>query len=38
MARRFNEFCPDILTQGTGSVAALARELRRTKLLYCWWD
>jgi uncharacterized protein DUF4253 len=37
-ARCFNEFCPDIVTQGTGSVAALARELRRTKLLYCWWD
>ena len=38
LARRFNAFCPDIVTQGTGSVAALARELRRSGELYCWWD
>jgi hypothetical protein len=38
LARRFHEFCPDIVEQGTGTVAALARELRRSEQLYCWWD
>jgi hypothetical protein len=38
LARRFNAFCPDIVTQGTGTVEALARELRRSQQLYCWWD
>jgi hypothetical protein len=38
LARRFNAFCPDIVTQGTGTVEALARELRRSSQLYCWWD
>jgi uncharacterized protein DUF4253 len=38
LARRFYAFCPDIVDQGTGSVAALARELERSAQLYCWWD
>jgi len=38
LARRFYAFCPDIVDQGTGSVAALARELRTSQALYCWWD
>jgi len=38
LAQRFNAFCPDIVTQGTGTVAALARELTRSRELYCWWD
>ena len=38
LAQRFNAFCPDIVTQGTGTVAALARELKRSGELYCWWD
>lgn len=38
LARRFDAFCPDIVTQGTGTVAALARELRRSSQWYCWWD
>lgn len=38
LARRFHAFCPDIVEQGTGSVAALAREIRSDRLLYCWWD
>jgi hypothetical protein len=38
LARRFNAFCPDIVSQGTGSVEALAQELRRSGELYCWWD
>jgi len=24
--------------QGTETVDALARELRESKRLYCWWD
>jgi uncharacterized protein DUF4253 len=38
LARRFNAFCPDIVTQGTGTIEGLARELRRSSQLYCWWD
>ncbi len=38
LARRFYAFCPDIVDQGTGSVAALAGELRTSQALYCWWD
>ena len=32
------EFCPDIVDQGTGSVAALVEELGRDKTVYLWWD
>lgn len=38
LARRFYAFCPDIVEQGTETVAALADELRRSLHLYCWWD
>lgn len=38
LARRFYRFCPDVVDLGTGSVAALAKELRATNALYCWWD
>lgn len=31
-------FCPDVVDQGTETVEALARELRRSRSLYCWWD
>lgn len=30
--------CPDIVDQGTGTVDALADELKRTKTIYFWWD
>jgi hypothetical protein len=30
--------CPDIVDQGTNTVAALADEMRRTNVLFCWWD
>ena len=30
--------CPDIVTQGTNTVEALVVEMRRSNLLYCWWD
>ena len=38
LARRFYAFCPDIVEQGTETVAALARELSQSQRLYCWWD
>lgn len=38
LARRFYAFCPDVVDQGTGTVEALATELRKSKTLYCWWD
>lgn len=30
--------CPDVVDQGTGTVEALAEEMKRTKRLYFWWD
>ena len=30
--------CPDIVDQGTGSVEELAKEIKRTRTLYFWWD
>ena len=38
MAERLYKFCPDIVNQGTGSVAELASELRRLDTFFCWWD
>ena len=38
LARRVHAFCPDVVRQGTRTVAALAREIRETRTLYCWWD
>ena len=38
LARRVYAFCPDVVTQGTETVDALARELRESNQLYCWWD
>lgn len=38
LARQFYDFCPDIVTQGVGSVGALEDELRANGILYCWWD
>ena len=37
-ANVLNEICPDIVTQGVNTVAALIADLRRTNILYCWWD
>lgn len=38
LAARVARFCPDVVWQGTGSVRALAAEMRRERTLYCWWD
>ena len=31
-------YCPDIVTQGVGSVATLAQALRKSTRWYFWWD
>lgn len=30
--------CPDVVSQGTGSIEALIYELKKDKRLYFWWD
>ena len=37
-AREVYEFCPDVVEQGVGTVKALADEMRRSGILYLWWD
>jgi hypothetical protein len=37
-AKEAYEVCPDIVDQGSGSVEALADEMKKTKRLYFWWD
>jgi hypothetical protein len=38
MAEEIYKVCPDVVDQGTGTVEALADELRDYKTLYLWWD
>ena len=38
LAQEAYEVCPDIVDQGTGTVEALAIELKQNKRLYFWWD
>jgi hypothetical protein len=37
-AKRVYKFCPDIVDQGVGSVAALARDIAAKKSITLWWD
>lgn len=37
-AKEVYKFCPDVVEQGTGTVEALAGEMKSTKTLYMWWD
>ena len=37
-AEEVYEFCPDVVDQGTGSVEALATELKKIRGVYLWWD
>lgn len=37
-AKEVYKVCPDVVDQGTGSVQALADEMKKTKRLYFWWD
>jgi hypothetical protein len=38
LAKEAYKVCPDIVDQGTRTVAKLAQEMKRTKRLYFWWD
>jgi hypothetical protein len=38
LANEAYAICPDIVDQGTGSVEALAEELKKSKRLFFWWD
>lgn len=38
LAERMERFCPDIVSQGVGTVRKLARHLRATNRWYFWWD
>ena len=38
LARQLYAFCPDVVSQGTETVEALAQELVASQRLYCWWD
>lgn len=37
-AKEVYKVCPDVVDQGTGSVEALATEMKKNKRLYFWWD
>lgn len=37
-AKEVYEFCPDVVDQGTGDVASLAKEMQESGRLYLWWD
>ena len=37
-AEEVYDFCPDAVDQGPGSAAELARDIKRTKKLFLWWD
>jgi hypothetical protein len=37
-AKEVYKVCPDVVDQGTGTVEALADEMKKTKRLYFWWD
>ncbi len=37
-AQEVYKFCPDVVTQGTRTVEALAAEMQRTNTVYLWWD
>jgi hypothetical protein len=37
-AKEVYAFCADVVEQGTGTVEALAEEMKRTNTLFLWWD
>jgi len=38
LAKNMCKFCPDIVTQGVGTVAALAKQLTNSQKFFFWWD
>jgi hypothetical protein len=37
-AAQVYQWCPDVVDQGTETVARLAQEMARSNTLYLWWD
>ena len=37
-AKEVFDFCPDVVEQGTGDIDTLAKEMRKQKSVYLWWD
>jgi len=37
-AEEVNDFCPDAVDQGPGSVDGLIKDIKRTNRLFLWWD
>jgi len=37
-AKEVYKFCPDVVEQGTETVERLAQEMKRSNILYLWWD
>lgn len=38
LANEVYKVCPDVVDQGTGTIQALADEMKKTRRLYFWWD
>jgi hypothetical protein len=38
IAKRVYAFCPDVVDQGTGTLAVLVDEVLEHRSFYCWWD
>jgi len=38
LANEVYEFCPDAVDQGTETVEALEEEIKRTGIIFLWWD
>lgn len=38
LAAEVYELCPDVVDQGTETVEALEDEIKRTGMIYLWWD
>ena len=38
IAQEAYDVCPDIVEQGAGSVEELAKEMKKDKILFFWWD
>lgn len=38
LAKALYAFCPDVVDQGVGSLAALEKELRHGAPFFLWWD
>jgi hypothetical protein len=38
LAKEIYSMCPDVVDQGTNTVEELAKEIKKQKVLYFWWD